>query len=139
MKRLGVAIGRAGLGLGLLGLTACASAPAPACPAGQAQMRTAQIFLAAKAPAKVTDTDIRKFVDTEVTPRFPDGVSLVDGGAQWKGEDNRLIREAAKVVLIVLPARGDPAARVEAVRSAYRTRFKQDSVVVMPPPTCTAL
>ena len=136
MRRLGVAIATVGLGLGL---TACASSPKLACPAGQAQMRTAQIFLAAKAPARVTDTDIRKFVDAEVTPRFPDGVSLVDGGAQWKGEDNRLIREAAKVVLIVLPARGDPQARVEAVRSAYRTRFKQESVVVMPPPACVAL
>jgi hypothetical protein len=136
MRRLGVAI--AGLGLGL-GLTACASAPTPACPTGQAQMRTAQIFLAAKPPAKVSDTDIRKFVDTEVTPRFPYGVTLVDGGAQWKGEDNRLIREAAKVVLIVLPPKGDPAAQVEAVRAAYHARFKQDSVVVMPPPTCTVL
>ncbi len=135
MRRLGVAIA----GLGLMAVAGCASAPQSACPIGQAQMRTAQIFLAAKAPAKVSDTDIRKFVDAEVTPRFPDGVSLVDGGAQWKGEDNRLIREAAKVVLIVLPSKGDPAARVEAVRAAYRTKFKQDSVVVMPPPTCTAL
>ena len=81
----------------------------------------------------------RKFVDAEVTPRFPDGVTVVDGGGQWSGEDNRLIREAAKVVLIVLPSKGDPAARVEAVRTAYKVRFNQDLVVVMPPPTCTAL
>jgi hypothetical protein len=129
---------RAGaLGLVVLGLAGCASQPKMACPAGQAQLRTAQIFLGAK--AKVNETDLRRFVDKEVTPRFPDGVTVVDGGGQWKGDDNRLIREAAKVVLIVLPAKGDPASQVEAVQTAYRTRFKQESVVVLPPPACVAL
>jgi len=124
------------LGLGSAG---CMTAPKPVCPAGQAQLRTAQLFLGAKAPARVSDADLRKFVDAEVTPRFPDGVTVVDGGGQWKGDENRMIREAAKVVLIVLPARGDPRARVDAVRAAYRTRFKQDSVVILPPPACVAL
>lgn len=120
-----------------LALAGCASGPARlACPAGQSEVRTAQIFLG---PAKVSDADLRRFVDVEVTPRFPDGVTVVDGGGQWKGDDNRMIREASKVVLIVLPARGDPHARVEAVRSAYRTKFKQDSVVVLPAPSCVAL
>ena len=63
----------------------------------------------------------------------------MDGGGQWQGAENQLIREAAKVVLIVLPAKGDPHGQVEAVRAAYRTRFKQELVVVMPPPACVAL
>ena len=123
----------------LLGLAACMTAPKSACPAGQSQLRTAQLFLSAKPPAKVSDADLRKFVDTEVTPRFPDGVTVVDGGGQWRGDENRLIREAAKVVMIVLPEKGDPAARVEAVRAAYRTKFRQESVAVMPPPACVTL
>ena len=123
----------------VLGLAGCMTAPKLACPAGEAHLRTAQLFLGAKASTKVSDTDLRKFVDAEVTPRFPDGVTVVDGGGQWKGDENRMIREAAKVVTIVLPERGDPNAKVEAVRSAYRTRFKQDSVVVMPPPACVGL
>jgi hypothetical protein len=123
----------------MLTLAGCMSAPKSACPAGQAQLRTAQLFLSAKPPAKISDKDIRRFVDTEVTPRFPDGVTVVDGGGQWRGDENRLIREAAKVVMIVLPERGDPVAKVEAVRSAYRTKFRQDSVVVMPPPACVTL
>lgn len=123
----------------MLGVAGCAIAPKSACPAGQAQLRTAQLFLSAKPPVRISDSDIRKFVDAEVTPRFPDGVTVVDGGGQWRGDENRLIREAAKVVMIVLPERGDPARRVEAVRSAYRTKFHQDSVVVMPPPACVTL
>ena len=64
---------------------------------------------------------------------------MVDGGGQWRGDENRMIREAAKVVMIVLPEKGDPVAKVEQVRTAYRARFKQDSVILLPPPACVAL
>jgi len=138
MRALGAAILMLGQVL-VLGLAGCASAPKPACPAGQSQLRTAQLFLSAKPPVKISDSDIRRFVDAEVTPRFPDGVTVVDGGGQWQGDENRLIREAAKVVMIVLPEKGDPAGKVEAVRAAYRSKFRQDSVVVMPPPACVTL
>lgn len=123
----------------MLGLAGCASAPKAGCPAGQSQMRTAQFFLGAKPPAKLNDRDLRRFVDREVTPRFPDGVTVLEGGGQWKGSDNRLMREAAKMVLIVMPDSGDGHARVEAVRTAYRAQFKHDPVVVVPPPACVAL
>ena len=122
-----------------LALAGCASQPHKfACPAGQSELRTAQLFLGAKTPARLSETDLRRFVDQEVTPRFPDGVTVVDGGGQWKGDENQMIREAAKVVLIVLP-KSDGGARVEAVRTAYRIRFKQETVVVTPPPSCVAL
>lgn len=120
----------------MLGLAGCASAPKAVCPVGQSQLHTAQFFLGAKPPAKLNDRDLRLFVDREVTPRFPDGVTVVEGGGQWKGAENRLIREAAKVVLVVLPATGDSQGSVEAVRTAYRGKFKQETVVVLPPPSC---
>lgn len=132
MKALGAAIL-------MLVVAGCSTAPKPVCPAGQSPLRTAQLFLGSKPPAKVSDRDIRRFVDAEVTPRFPDGVTVVDGGGQWRGDENRMIREAAKVVLIVLPEGGDPAGKVEQVRAAYRAKFKQDSVVVVPPPACVEL
>lgn len=123
----------------MLGLAGCMSAPKPqACPTGQSQLRTAQLFLGARALSP-DDRDLRRFVDQEVTPRFPDGVTVVNGGGQWKGSENRLIREASKVVLVVLPVSGDGGAKVEAVRTAYRTKFKQEPVVVLPPPACAAL
>ncbi|WP_293676676.1 DUF3574 domain-containing protein [uncultured Phenylobacterium sp.] len=122
-----------------LALAGCATQPKLACPVGQSELRTAQIFLGAQAATKISDTEIRKFVDAEVTPRFPNGVTVVDGGGQWKGADNRMMREAAKVVLIVLPAKRAPHSQMEAVRNAYRVRFKQDSVLVLPPPACVAL
>lgn len=131
---------RAGALILTLGLAGCMSAPRPqACPTGQAQLRTAQLFLGARTPTTPDDDrDLRRFVDKEVTPRFPDGVTIVDGGGQWKGSENRLIREASKVLLVVLPSSGG-GAKVDAVRTAYRTKFKREPVVVLPPPACAAL
>ncbi|MDZ4375218.1 MAG: DUF3574 domain-containing protein [Phenylobacterium sp.] len=112
---------------------------ASACPAGQSQLRTAQVFLGVKPPARVGEAELQRFVDDVVRPRFPDGVTVVEGGGQWTGPENRMIREARKVVLIALPSRGDPTAEVEAVRTAYKTRFRQEAAVLLPPPSCVAL
>ena len=114
--------------------------PAPACPAGQENLRTAQLFLGRKnVGPRASEPDLQQFIDQEITPRFPDGVTVVNGGAQWQGSENVLMREAAKVVHIVLPAKGDMNGKLEAVRKAYRTRFKQESVLVVTQPACVAL
>lgn len=124
MKRLGAL-------LGLMTVAGCATAPAPACPAGQEHLRTAQLFLGQKAGGpQVGPGDLARFIDQEVTPRFPDGVTVLDGGGQWQGSENQLIREAVKVVMIVLPPASDAKRRVDQVREAYKTRFQQDSVLV---------
>jgi uncharacterized protein DUF3574 len=129
---------RAGALILLLALAGCMTSPKAACPAGQAQVRTAQLFVGSKS-TPVSEVEVRRFVDREVTPRFPDGVTIVDGGGQWTGDENRLIREASKVVLIVLPAKPEARTRVAAVRRAYRTQFKQSPMLVAPPPTCAVI
>ena len=133
MRRLGAI-------LVLLALAGCATRPAPvSCPSGQAEVRTAQLFVGSRS-LPVTEAEVRRFVDKEITPRFPDGgVTIVNGGGQWTGDENRLIREANKVVLIVLPSKPDAHHRVEAVRHAYRVQFKQSPVVVVPPPACAEI
>lgn len=131
MRRAGAIAAVAGLVV-----VGCQSAPKPLCPPGQAELRTARLFLSATPPARLNEAELTRFIEQEVAPRFPDGVTVVDGGGQWKGDENRLIREAAKVVLIVLPAKGDAAAQIQAVQGAYRARFRQDSVVALAPPAC---
>lgn len=137
MRRLGAL-------LALGAVAGCQSLPmaahAPACPAGQEQLRTAQIFLGRQSPGQaVAKADLQRFIDQEIRPRFTDGFTVLDAGPKWRGDPNMLIRDAAKVVTVVLPARGDRQGRVEAVRSAYRARFNQETVVVVSQPECVAL
>lgn len=87
----------------------------------------------------ISAADLGRFVEQEITPKFPDGLTVLEGGQRWEGPENTRLREAAKVVLIVLPAGGDAKARVEGVRRAYRARFRQDAELLMAPPACAAL
>ena len=123
-----------------LSLAGCATRPAPPpspCLAGQEQLRTAQLYLGRKAADwPVTETELRRFVDQEITTRFPDGVTVLDGGGQWS--EDQLMRDAAKVVMIILPAKGDVLAKVDAVRAAYQTQFKQDTLLQVTQPACVA-
>jgi hypothetical protein len=124
-----------------LSLASCATAPPqPACPDGQQRLRTAQLFFGRSvvgAPP-VSEAAFGKFVDEELTPRFPDGLTVLDGGGQWRGPENKLIRESSKIVLIVLPAKGDAAKRIEAVRNAYKSRFHRDSVLLITQAACVS-
>ena len=123
-----------------LALAGCASVEAPSCPKGQERLRTAQLFLGQNIGGKpgVSDADFRRFVDEELTPRFPDGLTVLNGGSQWQGSENQLIREASKVVVIVLPAKGDATGRIEAVRGAYKQRFRQDTVLLVTQASCVS-
>ena len=122
-------------------LAACASTPPPpACPAGQQRLRTAQLYFGRSMPGQsgVSEAAFHRFVDDELTPRFPDGLTILDGGSQWRGAEDKLIREAAKVVLLVLPTSRDAGERIAAVRSAYTTRFHQDSVLLVTQASCVS-
>lgn len=138
-------LARPGVALAALTLASCATvadtfAEKDACPAGQDRLRTAQLFFGrnrGQTPA-VSEADFRKFVDDELTPRFPDGLTVIDGGGQWRGPENQLIREASKVVMIVLPPRGQASDRLQAVRAAYKARFQQDSVLLITQPACVS-
>lgn len=103
-------------------------------------MRTAQLFFGRNVRGEpgVSEAAFHRFVDEELTPRFPDGLTILDGGGQWRGPENKLIRESAKVVLIVLPKRGDSGDRIDAVRAAYKTRFHQDSVLLITQAACVS-
>ncbi|WP_332772708.1 DUF3574 domain-containing protein [Phenylobacterium sp.] len=126
--------------LALLTLSGCASLSGPACPAGQEPMRTAQLFFGRNIGDKpgVSEADFRAFVDHELTPRFPEGLTVLDGGGQWKGDENRMIREASKVVVLVLPLKGDSGGKLDEARRAYVRKFHQDSVMLVTQPACVA-
>ena len=128
--------------LSLLALSGCASLEPPlSCGAGEEPMRTAQLFFGQNIGDKpgVSDADFRKFTDEVLTPRFPEGLTVLDGGGQWTGPENKLIREAAKVVVLVLPKdHGDTQRKLGEVRQAYVARFHQDSVMMISQRACVS-
>jgi len=86
----------------------------------------------------VSEADFSKFLDIEVSPRFPRGLTVIDAEGGWTPPAGSMIREPAKLVMIVLPGDHDDRAKLDAVRGAYKARFHQQSVLLMTHGDCVS-
>jgi hypothetical protein len=84
----------------------------------------------------VSDAEWERFVDQEVTPRFPDGLTVFDAAGQWRGPNGALVTEPSKVLLLVLSGAPGEAEKIEAIRAAYKARFRQDAVLLIERRAC---
>jgi hypothetical protein len=93
--------------------------------------RTELFFGTAKPDGVVTDEEFRAFIDEEVTPRFPDGLTLIKGDGQFKGSDGIIVKEQSFVLILLYAADGytDSSRRIDRIRRLYRSRFQQESVL----------
>jgi len=85
----------------------------------------------ANVPSKgVSDQDWLDFLDKEVTPRFPSGLSVLDVYGQWQGADEtEPERVRTKLLVIDYPSTPDNEARVDAIRAAWKKRTGDKSVL----------
>lgn len=116
--------------------------PAPqACAPSQQAMLSAELLFGRKIGDRVgvSETDFRRFIDQELTPRFPDGLTILDATGQYNDrERGRLIREPSKLVLIVISDEVENRDKLTAVTEAYKRRFNQQSVGLILKPACAA-
>lgn len=81
----------------------------------------------------------RGFVAREITPRFPNGLTVTDAFGQWRDPGSgRIVREPSKRVEIVLPGKADDSARLDAIASAYKRQFRQRSVGLIVQSACVS-
>jgi hypothetical protein len=92
--------------------------------------RTELLFGLARASGRsITDAEFRRFVDAEVTPRFPDGLTWLSGDGQFKSAAGTTIREGSKLLILLYGVDEDRSKLVEEVREAYKRAFEQESVL----------
>ncbi|MGH2617339.1 MAG: DUF3574 domain-containing protein [Thermomicrobiales bacterium] len=95
-------------------------------------VRTELFFGTAKPDGSaVTEAEWQDFLDAEVTPRFPDGLTVLDGAGQWQGEEEEIVEERSKIVILLYPreAIAESNAEIEDIRAAYERTFQQESVL----------
>jgi hypothetical protein len=124
------------------GLTACVTAQPLVCQAGAKSGVVAELFLGRNIGERlgVSDAAFRAFLDQEVTPRFPDGFSVVDARGQYRDQAKGIItREPSKVLVLAIPdgAASDP--RLAAIADAYKARFAQQAVLTTVRSACVGL
>ncbi|MBP2299564.1 DUF3574 domain-containing protein [Azospirillum picis] len=87
----------------------------------------------------VSERDWNDFLDGEVTPRFPNGLTVTEASGHWRDiESGRPVREPSKVVTLL--AGGDPATLrlIHEIVDLYKDRFHQQSVGLAIRPVCVS-
>ena len=87
----------------------------------------------------VSEAGFARFLAAEVTPRFPDGFTVIDAKGQWRAPgSDRISKRAQKLLMIAMPPGADNDARLDQIVAAYKTRFKQQSVGLIIRPACVS-
>jgi Protein of unknown function (DUF3574) len=101
----------------------------PCGPAGTAHVRTTLYFGLTRPSGRVSEDEWRTFLRQQVTPRFPDGLTVWEAQGQWRRSDGRISRERSKVLLLVHDDTALARATLGELVTAYKQRFEQESVL----------
>jgi hypothetical protein len=98
--------------------------------AGQIMVRT-ELFFGLSRPngADVTEAEFARFLIDEVTPRFPSGYSVIGVQGHWREQSGRDREEPSRVLILLHPRSAENDAKIEQIRSIYKTRFAQEAVL----------
>jgi hypothetical protein len=123
----------------LLVLSGVADAQSADCHGGLKLQQVAELLFGRNIGDRlgVTQAQWASFVDREITPRFPGGLTVFDIKGQWR-EQGRIVHEPGKVVEIVLPGKDDDLDRLNQIVTAYKSRFRQHSVGIVMRDACVS-
>jgi hypothetical protein len=78
----------------------------------------------------VSDRQFTAFVDKEVTPDFPDGLTVQNGRGQWRDVHGTIEKERSYELILLYPETVAKASdrKIEEIRRAYEKAFGQESV-----------
>ena len=117
-------------------------APAAAMSCGTSSaphVRTTLYFGLSKSKGSVSELEWQIFLRDEVTRRFPDGLTVWQANGQWRTPDGVIDHEQSKVLLLMHPDTGEARQSIQAVISAYRKAFDQQSVLWESTRVCAVL
>lgn len=118
------------VGVSLVALSGCTAFP-QVCSGSAEPMVTAEMLFGRKAGDRlgVSEAAFANFVAAEVTPRFPDGLTVIDARGQWREASGAIVREPSKVLLLTFRDDAGKRAGLDAIVDAYKRRFHQQSVL----------
>jgi hypothetical protein len=79
----------------------------------------------------VTEPEWKNFTSSQITPRFPDGLTVYDASGQWRDASGDIIQEGTKVVVLITNNSRDNFLLVDEIREAYKSEFQQESVLLV--------
>ncbi|MBD2105488.1 DUF3574 domain-containing protein [Nodosilinea sp. FACHB-13] len=78
---------------------------------------------------EVSEAEFQQFLDQEITPRFPDGLTVYDADGQFLSSTNALVKEPSKIVSLIFEDTVENEAAIDQIIQAYKQEFDQESVL----------
>ncbi|MCU0492124.1 MAG: DUF3574 domain-containing protein, partial [Chloroflexaceae bacterium] len=79
-----------------------------------------ELFFGSERPNKpeVSDEEFKQFLDEAVTPRFPDGLTVLKGFGQFRESDGTIVQESSFVLILLYPKESlrDSSAKTSSMR-----------------------
>ncbi len=99
-----------------------------------------ELFFGLRKPngTEVNNAEFQQFLDREVTPRFPDGFTVMSGRGQFKDARGAILQERSKLLILLYPIAATSSQQVEQIRTAYTKAFQQQSVLRVDNLSCAA-
>ena len=112
----------------------------PACPTGLSPVTSAELFFGAdiRGGGHISDEEWQDFLASEVTPRFPEGLTTWDADGRWRAPSGAQTHERSRVLLLILSGRHDERAKLKALMDAYKTKYHQLSVGLVEHADCAS-
>lgn len=77
----------------------------------------------------VSEEQWQEFLNTEVTPRFSDGLTVIDAYGQFLNSSGSIDREDTKVLILIYPSSQNKEKAVQEIINLYKSFFQQESVL----------
>jgi hypothetical protein len=129
-------VGLVAAALLISGTAGCAlngsAGPRSSTPPPQTEWIRTELFFGLTERGKAIDgAQWHDFVDRSITPRFPDGLTLVYGQGQYRGGDQAVHQEPTAILIVLHPkaTRRRDDALLTAIAREYDQRFHQESVL----------
>ncbi|HEX3232902.1 MAG TPA: DUF3574 domain-containing protein [Gemmatimonadales bacterium] len=108
-----------------------AAAPSAACEARDASFVRDLLYFGRNRPngGEVADAEWEGFLDEVVTPKFPDGLTIVEAHGRWRGRSGIVEHERTELVTVLHPADSVSQRAVEEIAMEYKRHFGQEAVL----------
>lgn len=108
----------------------CAAVPEASCSSGQQrQINELLYFGTAKPGGVVSQDEWSGFLNSSVTSRFPQGLSVWQAAGQWQSADGTLVREDSFVLNLVHTESAAAEKAIQSIVAEYKARFQQEAVL----------
>lgn len=103
---------------------------AAACQTQDRMVRT-ELFFGLSRPdgGMVSQREFSAFVDEVITPRFPQGLTILAGDGQWREKSGNIAHEPSRIVILVHADDRESDRSIEEIRESYKSRFRQEAVM----------